>query len=196
MFDLIYPVSPAPVMPLPSADNPGDRPRSTGEMVPVVEENGLVIGQATRQSVHDGSKLMHPVIHLHIINREGCLYIQKRSMKKDLLPGRWYTAVGGHVDYGETLEEALYREASEELGFRDFNPIFLKSYIWESAREKELVSVFATVGNFTLKPDNDEVTEGRYWNMSEIESNLARGLFTPNFEQEFKSIKDTLLALL
>lgn len=196
MFDLIYPVSPAPVMPLPSADNPGDRPRPTGEMVPVVEENGLVIGQATRQSVHDGSKLMHPVIHLHIINREGCLYIQKRSMKKDLLPGRWDTAVGGHVDYGETLEEALYREASEELGFRNFNPIFLKSYIWESAREKELVSVFATVGNFTLKPDNDEVTEGRYWNMSEIESNLARGLFTPNFEQEFKSIKDTLLALL
>ena len=196
MFDLIYPVSPAPVMHLPSADNPGDRPRPTGEMVPVVEENGLVIGQATRQSVHDGSKLMHPVIHLHIINREGCLYIQKRSMKKDLLPGRWDTAVGGHVDYGETLEEALYREASEELGFRDFNPIFLKSYIWESAREKELVSVFATVGNFTLKPDNDEVTEGRYWNMSEIESNLARGLFTPNFEQEFKSIKDTLLALL
>lgn len=196
MFDLIYPVSPAPVMPLPSADNPGDRPRPTGEMVPVVEENGLVIGQATRQSVHDGSKQMHPVIHLHIINREGCLYIQKRSMKKDLLPGRWDTAVGGHVDYGETLEEALYREASEELGFRDFNPIFLKSYIWESAREKELVSVFATVGNFTLKPDNDEVTEGRYWNMSEIESNLARGLFTPNFEQEFKSIKDTLLALL
>lgn len=196
MFDLIYPVSPAPVMPLPSADNPGDRPCPTGEMVPVVEENGLVIGQATRQSVHDGSKLMHPVIHLHIINREGCLYIQKRSMKKDLLPGRWDTAVGGHVDYGETLEEALYREASEELGFRDFNPIFLKSYIWESAREKKLVSVFATVGNFTLKPDNDEVTEGRYWNMSEIESNLARGLFTPNFEQEFKSIKDTLLALL
>ena len=183
-------------MPLPSADNPGDRPRPTGEMVPVVEENGLVIGQTTRQSVHNGTKLMHPVIHLHIINREGCLYIQKRSMKKDLLPGRWDTAVGGHVDYGETLEEALYREASEELGFRDFNPIFLKSYIWESAREKELVSVFATVGNFILKPDNDEVTEGRYWKMSEIESNLGRGLFTPNFEQEFKSIKDTLLALL
>ncbi len=196
MFDLTYPVSPAPLLPLPSADNPGDRPRPTGEMVPVVEENGLVVGQATRQSVHDGSKLMHPVVHLHIINREGCLYIQKRSMSKDLLPGRWDTAVGGHVDYGETLEEALYREASEELGFRDFNPVFLKSYVWESAREKELVNVFATVGNFTLRPDNDEVTEGRYWKMSEIGSNLGRGLFTPNFEQEFKSIKDTLLALL
>lgn len=165
-------------------------------MLPVIRENGIVYAQASRRYCHGGSFLLHPVVHLHIINRNAELYLQKRSMKKDLLPGRWDTAVGGHVDYGETLEEALYREASEELGFRDFNPIFLKSYIWESAREKELVSVFATVGNFTLKPDNDEVTEGRYWNMSEIESNLARGLFTPNFEQEFKSIKDTLLALL
>ncbi len=137
-------------------------------------------------------QLAGDLIRTVALNRHG----KDAPMKKDLLPGRWDTAVGGHVDYGETLEEALYREASEELGFRDFNPIFLKSYIWESAREKELVSVFATVGNFTLKPDNDEVTEGRYWNMSEIESNLARGLFTPNFEQEFKSIKDTLLALL
>ena len=196
MFELIYPTDPAPLLPLPSVDSPGDRPFPTGEMVPVVEENGLVIGQTTRQSAHSGTRLMHPVIHLHIINRDGCLYIQKRSMKKDLLPGCWDTAVGGHVDYGESLEEALYREASEELGFRDFNPLFLKSYVWESAREKELVNVFATVGNFRLKPDNDEVTEGRYWNMSDIESDLGKGLFTPNFEQEFKSIKDILLALL
>ena len=196
MFDLIYPADPAPLLPLPSVDSPGDRPFPTGEMVPVVEENGLVVGQTTRQSAHSGTKLMHPVIHLHIINRDGCLYIQKRSMKKDLLPGCWDTAVGGHVDYGESLEEALYREAFEELGFRDFNPLFLKSYVWESAREKELVNVFATVGNFSLKPDNDEVAEGRYWNMSDIKSDLGKGLFTPNFEQEFKSIKDTLLALL
>ena len=196
MFELIYPADPAPLLPLPSVDSPGDRPFPTGEMVPVVEENGLVIGQTTRQSAHSGTRLMHPVIHLHIINRDGCLYIQKRSMKKDLLPGCWDTAVGGHVDYGESLEEALYREASEELGFRDFNPLFLKSYVWESAREKELVNVFATVGNFSLKPDNDEVAEGRYWNMSDIKSDLGKGLFTPNFEQEFKSIKDTLLALL
>ena len=81
-------------------------------------------------------------------------------------------------------------------GVKEFNPIYLKSYVWESLREKELVNVFAAVGNFTLHPDHDEVEEGRYWNMSEIESGLGRGLFTPNFEQEFRSIKNTLLALL
>lgn len=196
MFELIYPAAPAVILPLPSVDNPGESPRTYGEMVPVVEESGLVVGQATRKAVHGGSKLMHPVVHLHIINREGCLYIQKRSMKKDLLPGCWDTAVGGHVDYGESLEESLYREASEELGFRDFNPVYLKSYVWESARERELVNVFATVGDFVLKPDLDEVSEGRYHTMSEIESHLGMGFFTPNFEQEFKSIKNILLALL
>ena len=97
---------------------------------------------------------------------------------------------------------ALFTQVSDkvwstpELGFKEFNPIYLKSYVWESLREKELVNVFAAVGNFTLHPDHDEVEEGRYWNMSEIESGLGRGLFTPNFEQEFRSIKNTLLALL
>ena len=196
MFDLIYPVSPAPVMPLPSADNPGDRPRPTGEMVPVVEENGLVIGQATRQSVHDGSKLMHPVIHLHIINREGCLYIQKRSMKKDLLPGRWDTAVGGHVDYGEYISEALHREAAEELGFYDYNPIYLGSYVFQSEVEREMVNIFAAVGNFTLHPDAEEVEEGRYWPLDEFEENLGNSIFTPNFEGEFRKVRRSLEALL
>src|SRR5574344_1456302 len=196
MFDLIYPVSPAPVMPLPSADNPGDRPRPTGEMVPVVEESGLVIGQATRQSVHDGSKLMHPVIHLHISNREGCLYIQKRSMKKDLLPGRWDTAVGGHVDYGEHITEALFRESREELKFVEYNPIWLGNYVFQSDVERGFVNIFAAVGNFTPQPDLDEVDEGRYWSMEEIEESLGKSIFTPNFESEFRRIRKSLEALL
>ena len=195
MFELIYPVDPAPVLPVLTAGSPRGG-RLDGEVFPVVEESGLVVGRASRSYCHGGSRLLHPVVHLHIIDREERIYLQKRSMKKDLLPGRWDTAVGGHVDYGESLEEALFRESSEELGFREFNPIYLKSYVWESAREKELVNVFAAVGNFVLKPDLDEVSEGRYWTMSEIETNLGKGLFTPNFEQEFKSIKDTLLALL
>ncbi|MCI5719617.1 MAG: NUDIX domain-containing protein [Bacteroidales bacterium] len=165
-------------------------------MVPVVEPDGLVVGQASRKYVHGGSKLLHPVVHLHIINRNSELYVQKRSMSKDLLPGKWDTAVGGHIDYGEYLSTSLYREASEELGFRDFNPIYLKSYVWESEQEKELVNVFAAVGNFMLKPDGSEVSEGRYWSMDEIEAALGKGIFTPNFEHEFKAIKHSLLALL
>lgn len=196
MFELIYPVDPAPVLPLPTADNPGSHARPGSEMVPIVEENGLVIGQAAREDVHDGTGLLHPVVHLHILNRNGELFIQKRSMCKRTFPGKWDTAVGGHIDYGELLEAALFREAAEELGFRGFNPIYLKTYLWESPSERELINVFAAVGNFHLDPHNDEVIEGRYWKMDDIEANIGKGVFTPNFELEFGSIKDTLLSLL
>ncbi|MGN0201714.1 MAG: NUDIX domain-containing protein [Candidatus Cryptobacteroides sp.] len=196
MFQLIYPYDPAPILPRPTVDHPGGVPCSGAELIPVVEESGLVIGQTTRSQAHSCPQLLHPVVHLHIINRNEALYIQKRSMNKDLLPGRWDTAVGGHVDYGESLETALFREASEELGLREFNPIYLKSYVWESQRERELVNVFAAVGNFDIHPCNEEVPEGRYWSFPQIEASLGKGVFTPNFEHEFKEFGPSLLALL
>ena len=96
----------------------------------------------------------------------------------------------------ESLETALFREASEELGLREFNPIYLRSYVWESQRERELVNVFAAVGNFRIDPCNEEVPEGRYWSFAEIESALGKDVFTPNFEHEFKALGSSLLALL
>ena len=154
-------------------------------MLPLVDEHGIVIGQARRSWCH-----------LHILNRAGDLYLQKRSMTKDLLPGYWDTAVGGHVDYGEQIEEALLREAGEELGFYDFNPIYLGTYVFESKREKELVNVFATVGSFTLHPDGSEVTEGRFWSFAEIDAAMGKKTLTPNFEGEFKQFRSALQALL
>ena len=108
----------------------------------------------------------------------------------------WDTAVGGHVTYGEGLRESLFREAGEELGFRDFNPVLLKVYVWESEVEKELVNVFATISSRTPQPDNSEVEDGRFWNVEEIDAALGKGIFTPQFVQEYAEIKKDLLALL
>lgn len=65
------------------------------EMFPLVDEQGNIIGAATRGECHNGSKLLHPVIHLHVFNSKGELYLQKRPEWKDIQPGKWDTSVGG-----------------------------------------------------------------------------------------------------
>lgn len=196
MFDLVYPASPAPVLPKPAAEQPETHVEPGTEMFPIVRETGVVYAQASRAYCHGGSMLLHPVVHLHILNRYDQLYLQKRSMKKDLLPGMWDTAVGGHVDYGEYITEALFRESGEELKFTEYNPVWLCSYVFQSSRERELVNVFAAVGNFNPQPDMDEVSEGRYWTMDEIEESFGKSVFTPNFESEFRRIRKSLESLL
>lgn len=166
------------------------------EMLPVVDENGSVVAQASRADLHHGLKALHPVVHLHLVNRNGEIYLQQRGADKDLLPLRWDTAVGGHVSYGEYIKEALYRETEEELHLTDFHPIFVTSYVFESETEKELVNVFAAVGDLQPKPDYFELAGGRWWSVAEIEKTIGREILTPNFEKEFKRIKKSLLALL
>ena len=165
-------------------------------MLPLIQPGGLVYGQACRKWCHSGSGALHPVVHLHILDRFGRLYLQKRAITKDLLPGYWDTAVGGHITYGEQVLEALYREAAEELGLQAFNPQELGSYIYETGRDREFVFIFAMVGHPDLSPDNAEVSEGRWWTFEELDQAMGKHILTPNFETEFARIRAQLLALL
>ena len=158
---------------------------SQDEWLPIVNEQGKVIGQATRRSCHAGSMFLHPVVHMHIVNKEGDMLLQQRSLKKKLLPGRWDTAVGGHVAVGEKIEEALKRETREELGIERFRARFLGSYIWETARERELVFTFLCVSHEAPRVENEEVIAVRYWTRAEIEDPENHERLTPNFLNEY-----------
>ena len=156
------------------------------ELFPVVDEQGNILGSITRGEAHDGSKVLHPVVHLHVFNRAGALYLQKRPEWKDIQPGKWDTAVGGHVDFGENVTMALRREVREELGITDFEPVDMGSYVFEGKRERELVYVHKTTYDGEITPSAEELSDGRFWTAEEIKNNLGKSIFTPNFEDEYR----------
>ena len=158
---------------------------NSDERFPIVDEEGRVTGSATRGECHNGSHLLHPVVHLHVFNSKGELYLQKRPEWKDIQPGKWDTAVGGHIDDGETPEDALTREVGEELGITDYLPERVGKYVFDSQRERELVYVNRTVYDGPIHPSKEELDGGRFWTMAEIMDAIGKEILTPNFESEF-----------
>lgn len=163
------------------------------EWLPLVNDKGEIIGKAPRSVCHRGEKLLHPVVHLHVLNHQNHIYLQKRPLNKLVQPGKWDTAVGGHISVGETLETALKREAWEEIGLTQFSARLVKTYRWDSEIESELIYAFVTHDFKSIHLHSEEVVEGRFWTPRQIESAIGQGVLTPNFEQEYLLLKEELL---
>lgn len=165
------------------------------ELLPIVDAEGNVIGQTTRGIAHNGTnKPLHPVVHLHVFNHNGELFLQHRPAWKDIQPDKWDTAVGGHVDWGEDIPTALVREVREEIGLnldalveKGERAEFLTRYIFESSLERELVNVFRLITSETPCP-SQELDGGHFFSPEEISNRLDENFFTPNFEHEYKRV--------
>lgn len=164
------------------------------DMLPWVDDEGKILGQISRTTAHSGTgeKYLHPVVHLHVLSSKGEIYLQKRAMNKRVQPGMWDTSVGGHVDPGESIEQALMREAAEELSIKDFKLQHFARYKWETDIEAELVFSFVTQYEGPFQLQAAEIDEGRFWSFKEIEQNIGKGVFTPNFEHEFGILRRSL----
>ncbi len=86
------------------------------EFLDVLDENGDLTGEKMdRKKIHDLG-IWHKCVHIWIINPKGELLIQKRASHLDNFGGLWDISAAGHVEAGETREEAALKELREELG--------------------------------------------------------------------------------
>ena len=115
------------------------------EFLPIVNERGNIVGRAMYVELHKGNKMLHPVVHLHVINGKG-----------ETTRLYWW-----HVAFGDTPEKTLKRKMAETLGLSRVKPLLKRQYIRDSKTERELVYVFTIVSedNLPITPERKEYVE-------------------------------------
>jgi isopentenyldiphosphate isomerase len=92
-------------------------PGAHAEMVDLVDENGILLGEQLEKQVVHQQGLWHRDVHVWVTDGDNVLE-QQRAWHKTIMPGDWDVSVGGHVAAGETFLDAAIRETEEELGLR------------------------------------------------------------------------------
>jgi len=153
------------------------------EWFDVVNARDEVIGRELRPNVH-ARGLWHRAVHVLVFDRAERVFLQKRSMKKDLCPGLWDSSCSGHLDAGEDYDAAAVRELGEEIGVmvKTVPPRWFRlNACAETGWEFVWVYRLRHEGPFVLHP---EEIEGGEWNTP---AELARrmvarpGDYSPSF---------------
>lgn len=125
------------------------------EIFDVVNERDEVIGHAPRKEVH-ARGLWHRAVHVLVFNARGEVFLQKRSMNKDIAAGKWDSSSSGHLDRGEDYDACAVREVREEIGLLLAKPperLFKIDARKETGWEFCWIYRCTSEGPFTLHPD-------------------------------------------
>lgn len=152
--------------------------RLADEVLEVVDGRDTVIGLARRGDIH-AQGLLHRAVHVLVFDQAGRLYLQRRSANKDTHPGKWTSSASGHVDPGESYDQAARRELAEELGLESaLEP--LGRLAARALTEGEFTAVYRATADQEPRPDPHEISEGRFFGLTEARALAAGPLATPS----------------
>ena len=158
------------------------------ELLDLYDASGVRIGQAPRRLCHGNPALLHHTSHVIVIHPDRRrLLLQKRSASKDIQPGKWDTAVGGHLEPGEDYLTGARRELAEELGVT--GELELR-HLFDSKIRNEIESedtrVLAIVHPGPFRFQREEIDEVRFWSFDALRDPANFELFTPNLVKELQ----------
>jgi 16S rRNA (adenine1518-N6/adenine1519-N6)-dimethyltransferase len=137
------------------------------ELLAVVDADDRPAEPRDRVTIHrDG--LLHRAVHIFILNREGDLFLQKRSHRKDRFPDRWDSSAAGHVDAGESYNDCAHRELKEELGIAV--SLVECGRVPASARtDQEFISIYSGIHEGPLSWNPYEIETGGFFRLEMID---------------------------
>ncbi|WP_419814683.1 NAD(+) diphosphatase [Glacieibacterium sp.] len=112
-----------------------------------------------------------PVVIMLAIDGEG---EDARALvgRQPRFPKRFFSALAGFVEAGESLEEAVARELFEEAGIRVARVRYIASQPWPFPSSL-MVGAFAEATTTELNIDRDEIEEARWVTKAEVRAALA-----------------------
>lgn len=142
------------------------------EYLDLVNERDEVIGKKLRSEVYAEDLHNFRVVNAFVINSEGKLWLPRRGPNKRIFPLCLDMGMGGHVESGETYDQAFMRETKEELNI-DTN-----------------TTPWKMLGHLT--PQHDGVSA--YMNVYEIQNNEVPPYNTDDFVEYFWLTPEELFA--
>jgi len=155
----------------------------------VVDEDDKVIRKASREECHSDRSLIHRSVYIFVVNSRNEVFLQKRSMSKDLYPGYYTGSATGHVDYGEEYDDAAVRELKEELGIGA--PLLRLGKVKSFMRnEREISMLYVCRYDGQIKFNAEEVTEGSFYSIEDVKRSVRTGekKFADGFKIAFKEL--------
>lgn len=161
------------------------------KIVDVVDENDTIIGRLTRDECHERG-VLHRIVHVLVIDKRGRILVAQRAADRKLAPNWWDASAGGHVDLGESYEDAAKRELEEELGLKwQLKELF--RFKIKGPHVSHFCTAFACFAKSVSKIDAREIQKVEFRTFDEIDAMMKAGeRFTPDFQltlQKLKGIK-------
>lgn len=152
---------------------------SAVELFETFDDDGRPQGLVPRNEVHRRG-LWHRASNVFLFDRDGCLYLQRRSARKDVWPNAWDLSVGEHLQPGETFEQAAHRGLAEELDVRGVTLAPLGEVVRGcieipelQIRDCEFQQTFRGVYDGPITANPEEVSDLRRITMSELAASVA-----------------------
>lgn len=156
------------------------------ELFIVVDEQDNVLDYRSRYECHHDSSLIHRTVSIVLSDKIGNIVLQKRSMNKDTEPGKYTVSASGHVEKGQSYQEAAERELLEEIGVK--TPLqFIKKLIVRTKKESEMATVFTGTYSGIFHPAADEVDMVKYYTKEDI--NKMQNLLTTTAKRVFEALQ-------
>jgi 8-oxo-dGTP pyrophosphatase MutT (NUDIX family) len=149
------------------------------EIVVIVNEHNHVVGAAPRREMR-AKRLPHRSTYILVFNSLGELYVQKRTLIKDVFPGYFDVAAGGVVVAGETYEQGAERELEEEMGIRGIPLHRLFDFYFEDDHTRLWGCAFSCVYDGMVVLQEEEVESGAFVPMSDLLRRAETEPFTPD----------------